>query len=143
MEHDRKIVLGGVALTKARNNRYEFEAAEQVMDELETCMIDGHIFCNAPFQWIGLILRFGLVNEDAPHYQGIDKRDGELALAIEIDVHDLIGAGRETVKELFMVATLKAVIHAGKKYHLPTDTLEKKLEESQRELQRLINMVHS
>lgn len=126
--HDRKIVLSGVALTMARNNRYDLEVMGEVMDELEQLMIAGGYLKNAPFKWIGLTLRYGLKNEDEPHYQGIDKQDGELALAIELDTHELREASREELKNRFIAATLKAIIHAGNKYDLPTKALQQRLD---------------
>ena len=138
MKHNKKIVLGGVALTKARSNRYESEAAKQVMSEVETWIKNSHVLDTAPFTWFGIVLRFGTTNEDAPHYRGIDKKDGELALAIEVDACDFAVADRKTVKELFLIATLKAVIHAGRKYNLPTEELEKKLEKSEQTYDNLL-----
>jgi len=81
----------------------------------------------APFTWVGISLRFGLKNEDAPLYQGIDKEDGELALAIELDTHELQHASRDELKRLFMIATLKSLIHVGHNYGLPTEEFERRL----------------
>lgn len=128
MAHNRKIVLSGVALTKARNNRYGLEVMGNIMDEIEGLLLTMGYLESAPFEWVGLTLRYGLKNEDAPHYQGIDKRDGELALAIELDTHELREASREELKDRFIVATLNALIHAGKKYDLPTKALQQRLD---------------
>ncbi len=123
MAHNRKLVLSGVSLTKARLNPHSFEVGPEVMDELEQIMISMKFLSSAPFKWVG-----GLKNEEAPHYQGIDQKDGELALAIELDAHDFQNADREDLKRSFIVATLKAIIHAGKQYSLPVKELEERLQ---------------
>ncbi len=127
MAHNRKLVLSGISLTIARPNSYDLDVMGEVMGEFEKAMIASGYLENAPFTWVGLSLRYGLKYEEIPHYQGIDKKDGEIALAIELDTHDLIEANREELKRLFEAATLKALIHAGHKYKLPTAALEERL----------------
>ena len=129
MAHNRKLALSGASLTHARVNRHTIGVGSEVRDELEQVMISAGYFDKAPFEWVGVSLRFGLKNEDAPHYQGIDKNDGEIALAIELDTHELQHASREELKRLFMIATLKSLIHVGRKYGLPTEAMEVRKEE--------------
>lgn len=129
MAHNRKIAFCGVSLTRARINRHSFVVYPEIQDGLEQLMLSTGYLEQAPFQWVGISLRYGLKNEAEPHYQGIDKKDGELALAIELDAHELIDADRETLKRLFTIATLKALIHAGRKYNLPTAALEARQQE--------------
>jgi hypothetical protein len=124
MSHNRKLVLGGASLTQAKCNRHTADVGNEVRDGIEQLMISTGYLQSAPFKWIGLILRFGLCNDSEPHYQDIDKKDGELPLAIELDTHELRDADREKLKRLFTLATLKALIHAGHKYNLPTGALE-------------------
>ena len=124
--HNRKIGLTGVSLTKARPPRYDLEVMAEIQDELESLMIADGYLDNAPFEWVTIALRYGLKNEDVPHYQRISKKYGDIPLAIEIDTHELIETDRDGLKRLFMIATLKALIHAGKKYKLPIVTLEKR-----------------
>lgn len=131
MAHNRKIVLGGASLTKARCNRYDLPVMEEIMNELEPVMISTGYFDNAPFTWLGLILRYGLKNESEPHYQGIDAKDGEMALAIELDTHELQHAAREKLKELFMIATLKTLVDVAQKYNLPGEGFARMLKEHQ------------
>jgi len=121
MAHNRKLVLGGASLTMARCNRYIGEVGPEVMDELERLMISTGYLEKAPFKWVGLILRFGLKNEDEPHYQRINKKYGDLPVAIELDTHDLQHASRDELKEIFTVATLKVLVHVAQKYGLPGD----------------------
>lgn len=127
MAHNRKLVLGGISLTMANPNRFDIEVGEEVMDDLEEAMIASGYLDNAPFTWVGLLLRYGLKYEEIPHYQRINKKYGDLPLAIELDTHDLIEADRDELKRLFETATLKSLIHAGHKYKLPTAALEERL----------------
>lgn len=119
MAHNRKIVLSGVSLTKARLNPHSFQVGPEVMDDIEKLMMLTGYLENAPFKWVGLILRYGLKNEDQPHYQRISEKHGDLPLAIELDTHDLQHASHEELKDRFMVATLKSLVDVGMKYGLP------------------------
>src|SRR4029434_1340136 len=92
MAHNRKLVLSGVALTKARiPSKQNADAANRVRNELEDEMIRSGFLEGAPFKWIGLIIRYGLVDETEPHYNKINQKYGDLPLAIEIDTHSLLG----------------------------------------------------
>lgn len=131
MAHNRKLVLGGASLTVARSNRHDIEVGMEVMDELEQVMINIGYLDNAPFRWIGLILRYGLKNEDEPHYQRINKKYGDLPVAIELDTHELQHASRDELKDIFTIATLKVLVHVAQKYGLPGDTFAEMLRERQ------------
>jgi hypothetical protein len=95
--------------------------------ELEDVLMESGFLTDAPFSWVTTILRYGLKNEDTPRYEKINKRYGDLPLAIELDTHELIGATLEELIVKFKVAALKALIHAGKKYDRPTEQLEVEL----------------
>lgn len=123
-KHNRKIGLIGVSLTKAKPPRYSFDVAPEVQDEIESLMISSGYITSAPFEWVTVSLRYGLKNEEEPHYQRISKKYGDLPLAIELDMHQLMEADRNELKRLFTLATLTALIHAGKKYKLPISGLE-------------------
>jgi hypothetical protein len=129
MSHNRKIVLGGASLTKARCNRHDLSVMEEIMNELEPIIIASGYLANAPFTWVGLIFRYGLKYENEPHYQGIDNKDGEIALAIELDTHDLQHASRGELKQRFTIAALKTLVHVGKKYNLPYEKFHEMLTE--------------
>ena len=105
----------------------------KVRDDLEREVINSDYLVNAPFEWLTISLRFGLKNEDKPHYQKINKSYGDLPLAIELDAHELRVADESELQVLLTVATLKALIHAGNKYDLPVQVLEERLDETARE----------
>lgn len=129
MAHNRRLVLGGVALTKARiHPRRNAAAINKVRDDLEQEVIQSNYLEGAPFLWIGLIIRYGLVDKMEPKYYSIDLKDGELPLAIEIDTHRLLNATEEEMAAVYRKATLIALVHAGEKYGLKVDRMRALLE---------------
>lgn len=129
MAHNRKLVLGGVALTQAKlPARKAAIAMGKARDDLEQEIIHSDYLSGAPFKWVGLIIREGLVDESVPHYQSIDSKDGELPVAIEVDTHRLLGGSEEEMATVYRKATLNALIHVGEKYNLPVERLRVLLE---------------
>jgi hypothetical protein len=126
MAHNRKIVFSGVALVMGLLDN-DLRCMRQIKDALEALMINSGYLDGAPFKWVGLIFRYGLKNEKVPHYQRINKKWGDLPLAIELDMRVLMTADEEDpelLKEYFEIAALDSLIHAGKKYKLNTIELE-------------------
>jgi len=82
----------------------------------------------APFSWVTIAIRYGLKNDDKPSYQKINKKYGDLPLAIEIDTHELIDAAPHELKLIYKKAVLKALVHAGHRFQRPTEGLEAMLE---------------
>ncbi len=131
MAHNRKLVIGSVALTKARVKiRLAGPAMDNVRDELEQEIIQSGYLENAPFRWVGLIIREGLVDEGEPHYQRISAKHGDLPIAIEIDTHRLLDATENEMAAVYRKATLIALTHAGEKYGLNTARVEQLLSEA-------------
>ena len=126
--HNRKLGLNGVALTKQRNNRHDTKALTEVRDELEKVIIDSQYLEEAPFSWVTVAVRYGLKNDDKPSYQAVNKKYGDLPLAIEVDTQELIGASLDELKLIFKRAVLKSLIHAGEKFERPTGDLVQVLE---------------
>ncbi|MEC9380777.1 MAG: Imm39 family immunity protein [Candidatus Latescibacterota bacterium] len=126
-DENPKIVIDSSSLTQARVHRQNLMALREtgsVVDEL----LRESAFCDStPFTWITLMIRLGLVNEEAPHYERIHRRYRDLPLAIEIDTHEVYKADLEVVKRKYLIAALKAVIHAGKKHRRRIDLLEDEL----------------
>ncbi|UNU42291.1 hypothetical protein EAO27_05895 [Sphingopyxis sp. YF1] len=125
MPHDRKLVLGGVSLTlaKIRPASANSAAASRVRDDLEREMVASGYLEGAPFKWVSLIVRYGLVDEPEPSYGAINQKHGDLPLAIEVDVQNLLGVSEDDMALVYRRATLAALIHAGEKYGLKTDAL--------------------
>ena len=102
-------------------------AAGAARNDLEREMIESGYLDGAPFKWIGLIVREGLVDESAPHYQVIDRSDGELPLAIELDTHRLLGASLEEMTRVYRQTVLLALVHVAEKYGLKGDRMRELL----------------
>jgi hypothetical protein len=126
-KHGRRLVLSGVSLTIARLNKNNPKAAQIVRDEIEQLIIENKYLEGAPFSWVGITIRYGLKYEEKPHYFRIDKKDGELPLAIEIDTHDIINVPLENLIKIFKRAILVCLVDAGKKYNRPYEVFEKML----------------
>ena len=123
--YGRRLGLLGASLTKARLNPHTIKALGFVRDELELLLDNADYLKEAPFSWVTLSLRFGLKNDDKPSYERINIKYGDLPLAIELDVHELVDVSIDELKTRFKVAVLKALIHAGRKYNCPVCELER------------------
>lgn len=122
--HNGKLGLIGVSLTTARVPRHDLEAFKMVERELEPILEESGYLVDAPFSWVTLAIRYGLKNEEKPRYMAINKKYGDLPLAIEVDVHEMLGASLEELQKIFRFAALRALIHAGERYNRPTAALK-------------------
>lgn len=129
MAHNRKLVLSAVSLVKARV-RADIVVMPQIRDELERVLIDAGWFPGAPFRWIGLVVRYGLKMEEKPHFKRIDKKDGELPLAIEVDTHRILELDKqpENLKVFFRSVVICCLLSVARRYQLPSEELVKALE---------------
>ncbi len=125
MAHNRKLVLGGVALVKAQLKN-DCQAMAGVRDELESVLISSGWFPDAPFRWVGLIIRYGLKTESEPHYQPINKKHGDLPIAVEVDTNHLleIHTDPERLKAFLKRVTIDCLLNVARRYELPTEALE-------------------
>jgi hypothetical protein len=129
MGQERKILIGGVALVLGRLKK-DGSAMVEVCNELDPLLTSINFAEKAPFEYVSLIIRYGVKNDTKPKYQGIAKKYGELRVAIELDMDKLKSADKdETIKTVFEVATLDALIHVGEKYQLPVKKLVEKRQE--------------
>jgi hypothetical protein len=128
-KHNRKLGLLGAAMTTLRLPRYTMEIGKMVRDEIEVMMLDSGYLDGAPFEWVTISLRYGLKNEDEPKFEPVNKSHGDLPLAIELDTRELAVASREEMRLAFEIATLKALIAAGRKFNLEYSRLQERLDE--------------
>lgn len=127
-KHKRKLVFSGVALTKGALE-HGGKVMEKLQDELEALLLSSNYLDNALFLWVGIIFLYGLKNEMLPHYQRIHMKYGDLPLTLELDMRILLAADEQDpklLKEFFEIGALDSLIHAGKKYKLKTEGLEKR-----------------
>ncbi len=127
--HNRKLVLGSVQLQKCRQIRYNLEVMEEVRDEIEELVIDSEFTESAPFEWIGIIFRHGAKNQAEPEYQKINKRYGDLPIALELSAEDLAGSDKDVLKSIYIIETLKILIHIGTKYKLPINIFKQRMQQ--------------
>ena len=124
---DRRIGLMGVDLVKSRiRNTHKVYAI--INPFLNNFLRENGYYESTPFKWVGLVWRYGMKNDLVPEYQRINKKYGDLPIAIELKAEILMWADQNNLKlleEILMIATLEALIHVAKKYKLPTEPLEK------------------
>lgn len=117
-KHGRRLVLSAVSLVPGRV-RSDIQMGEDVRDELEALMDAVGFLENAPFTWIGLMLRYGTRDQETPEYGAPDVDEGELAVAIELDMQTLRSAPPARIREVFRAATMRVLEHVAKKFGLP------------------------
>lgn len=132
-----RLGLMGIDLVKCRIRNF-FKAAESIENEFNL-FLTTKWFNNSSisFLWVTLALRYGLKNDEKPHYGRISKKHHDLPLAIEFNAHELLWAdkhGADALALLFKIEVLKALIHAGVKYKLPVEELEVELVNRKSEL---------
>lgn len=116
-------MLSGVALVPGRV-RNTLPLMEEIREQFESAMTREDFLANAPFAWIGLVLRYGHENADAPHIHSINEDYGDLPVAIEVDMKQLHGATKEDVRQHFIAAMQRTLSAVGLQYSLPVDRLE-------------------
>ena len=122
MAHNRKFVPGDVDLVPGRLRN--LKETLFIQDAIEKIMIDSNFLENAPFKWVGLIFRLGLKNMLFPEFKRINKKYGDLPIAVEMKMEILQWADKHNIKllqDIYMIASLEALIHVGEKYSLPNE----------------------
>ena len=117
-------IYGAVALVKGRvkNCLKVMSRVDKYLDNL--VYIKKFMEDPLPFKWVGLLFRYGIKNDLKVEFQRIHKKDGDLPIALELDMEILQWADKnnlELLHDIFMIAALEALIQVGEKYKLPTD----------------------
>ncbi len=107
----------------------DLEVATKVQGDVEKEMIQSGYLEGAPFDFVSLMIRYGLKYDTEPEIQKISKRYCDLPLAIEVDVRDMLGANHDQLYRMFRKATLIALIAGGQEYSLKIDRLVELLRE--------------
>jgi hypothetical protein len=100
-----------------------------VRDDIEQRLIELDFLADAPFKWVGLVIRYGLRNETRPQYERINKTHGDLPIAIELDARELKEMSAEVLSKTFTVATLEALLDVARQFDCPAQPLRACLEE--------------
>ena len=104
-------------------------ALNEIRNEVEALIKASSWFPNDHFQWVGLIIRYGIKTEPQPHLQPISKKHGDLPVAVEVDTHHLLEIQKDPVllKAFLKAVTIHSLLAVARKYKLPTQTLEHEL----------------
>lgn len=76
--------------------------------------------------WVGLIYRYGTKNDLKVEFKRIDKKYGDLPVAVELDMKILMWADKHNLQllhDIFMIAALEALIQVCDKYKLPKEII--------------------
>ena len=116
-------IVGSVALVKGRlkNDKLTSEVKKYLDDLIQS---KNFMEKEIPFSWIGLIYRYGSKNDLNLDFQRIDKKDGELPIALELDMQILQWADQnnlDLLHDIFMIAALEALLQVCDKYKLPKE----------------------
>lgn len=114
--HGRKLVLGAVALTVNRNNRFLTEVLNELRDKVEPILVAHGFFEGAPFTWISLIILNGLVNASEAVLGPISKVHGDLPVSIEFDCRGVSRSSKEELNRILYPIVLRALYSAGLAY---------------------------
>lgn len=120
---DRRIGFIGVALVRGKV-KHDFSIWKAIKQCLDYIIRNINFTNNAPFLWISLAYRYGIKNDLTVEFQRIDKKYGDLPIAIELDMEILQWADSHNLGlmyDIFMIAALEALIQVGEKYKLPTE----------------------
>jgi len=121
LKNDFFAYTGLIALVKGRllNSKQAVEASQQVN-------LLNFPLSNMPFSWVGLICRLGIKNDLKLEFQRINKKDGDLPVALELDMNILKWADQnnlDLLKDIFTIAALEALLQVCDKYKLPKEAI--------------------
>lgn len=120
--HGRKLGIVGVSLTKARLPKGCEADLTAVRDELESLLEATDYLMGAPFSWVTVALRFGLKDDLEPRFLRLNKKSGDLPLAIELDISELQGQSSEEYRSVYRRTVARALHRAGLRYNLSTES---------------------
>jgi hypothetical protein len=122
--HNRTYVPGSTALIKGR-----IQNGLRIMpqESIELLIEKGNFLVGAPFLWISMSYRYGTKNDLKIKFQGINKKYGDLDIALELNMEILKWADQnnlDLLRDIYMISALEAVTQVGHKYKLPTNIFE-------------------
>lgn len=123
MGSNRRLLASAVSLVPGRV-RGDIAAGSRARDEVEV-LLEPEFFENAPFDQVGVILRYGERTSLKPEYDRVETHDGirELPIAVELEMSVLRKANPEEVFAIFRQALLDALTAVADKYGLQADRL--------------------
>jgi Immunity protein 39 len=94
-----------------------------VRDDIERLLIASDFFEGAPFSWIGVIIRYGLRRQTQPDYERINKKHGDLPIAIELDANELRSLTADELRKVMAIAVLEALLDVARQFDRPSELL--------------------
>lgn len=122
---NRRISIGSVALVKERLKN-DMLYRKPIKPYLDTFLKNKGYFRTDRFLWVGLIFRYGIKNNLKVEFQRIDKKYGDLPISVELNIKILEWADKNNLTllhDIFMIATLEALLQVCDKYKLPKDAI--------------------
>ncbi len=122
---DRKIGFVGVALVKGRVKN-GIKSRKDIEIQLDNIIRVNTIFNGAPFLSILLVYRYGIKNDFKLEFKRINKKYGDLDVALELDMQILQWADQNNLyllHDIFMIAALEALLQVCDKYKLPKEVI--------------------
>lgn len=122
---DRRIGFISVALVKGRIKN-DMGFWKEIKPEIDNLLRENNVFKKAPFLWVGLNYRYGIKNDLKLEFQRINKKYGDLGVALELDMNILKWADENNLtllKDIFMIAALEALLQVCDKYKLPKEAI--------------------
>ena len=112
-----------VSELRGENEEFRSQLAEasDIREELDVVIKDKNFIVNAPFNWIGIIFQYGLINSTKPKYKKINNKHGDLPVTIELNASELGNATQTELKEIMKNSVLIVLKDIAKKYNLKTD----------------------
>lgn len=123
-------VAGTSALVLRDGIRNDLKVLKKT-DEFVNAMYDKSYFESVKFDFIILVFLYGIKLDLKPQYDRIkkDKYGIDLGMYLELDVEIMRWCDKndlDLMEEIFLIATCEAVLHALRKYKLPTEPVEKR-----------------
>jgi hypothetical protein len=119
---NRKIGFVCVGLVKGRVKN-GLRLLEEIELTLNNSVIPDNHFLGLPFTWLMPAFRYGTKNNLSVEFQRISKTK-YLPIALELDMEILKWADQNNMDllyDIFMIASLEALIQVGKKYKFPLE----------------------
>ncbi len=103
----------------------DISVALEVVDELER-KVDSAYFDNAPFKTVEIIIEYGDDENFLSHVGRIVKKE-ILPVTAELRMSELVKMNKDQLHHKFKTTLLNTLFLVGKKFNLPTSSIEKEL----------------
>ncbi len=117
---DTKIGMCGVALIQGKL-RNVGNICLELRKNVNSFLLKKDYFLDTNFSWISVTFRFGIKTDLHVEFKRINKKYGDLPIAVELDMDILQWADQhnlDLLRDIFMIATLEALLQVCAKYKL-------------------------